>query len=206
MYKLFLNDKSINFVESTSDFQLDGINKCVSFLSESQLLIEFQNFETDDSVFNLYIICGKDITPVFNVFCSFFTVIEAAGGLIKNSAHEWLFIFRRGWWDLPKGKIDKRETPKQAAIREVGEETGINGMKILQPLPVTYHIYYLKNKRILKKTYWFEMLYDGNEKLVPQTEEDITEARWLTREEIQNITPLVYPSLTELLLCCFNRL
>ena len=29
-------------------------------------------------------------------------------------------------WGVPKGRIDKGETPKQAAIREFREETGIN--------------------------------------------------------------------------------
>ena len=51
--------------------------------------------------------------------------IIAAGGLVTNENNELLMIFRRGKWDLPKGKLDKGETIEECAIREVEEETGI---------------------------------------------------------------------------------
>ena len=39
-----------------------------------------------------------------------FTLVQAAGGLVKNESDEILLIFRRGKWDLPKGKLDKGES------------------------------------------------------------------------------------------------
>jgi len=50
-------------------------------------------------------------------------------------------IFRRGKWDLPKGKLDKGETLEQCAVREVREETGLKKIKLQSPLMTTYHTY-----------------------------------------------------------------
>jgi len=204
MYKLFLNDKSVNFVENKIDFQCNDFTLYLPFQSEYQLFAEFQKLKSSEIINHLYFICGRDVAYVFQKFCSLFTVIEAAGGLIKNNNNEYLFIFRRGWWDLPKGKIDKGETPEQAALREVNEETGISGMTISKSLPQTYHIYYLKEKPILKITHWYEMFYNGNGTLIPQTEEDIIEARWLTHDKIHKIKPLIYSSINELINSYFN--
>jgi hypothetical protein len=54
-----------------------------------------------------------------------YTIIQAGGGLVYNDAGDIMMIFRRGKWDLPKGKLDKGETIDECALREVGEETGI---------------------------------------------------------------------------------
>src|SRR5436190_10418844 len=93
----------------------------------------------------------------FREFCARFTIVQAAGGLVKNNSDEYLFIFRRGKWDLPKGKADKNETPQQTALREVQEECGLNDLEIVSGLPATYHSYPEKQKNILKHTYWFLM-------------------------------------------------
>jgi 8-oxo-dGTP pyrophosphatase MutT (NUDIX family) len=45
--------------------------------------------------------------------------IIAAGGLVLNEDKEILMIFRRGFWDLPKGKLDPDETIEHCALREV---------------------------------------------------------------------------------------
>ena len=47
--------------------------------------------------------------------------MQAAGGLVLNEKKEILLIFRRGKWDMPKGKLDKGEKLEDCAIREVGE-------------------------------------------------------------------------------------
>ena len=51
--------------------------------------------------------------------------IVAAGGIVKNEEGKTLIIFRRGFWDLPKGKVEKGEKIINAAQREVEEETGV---------------------------------------------------------------------------------
>ena len=57
-------------------------------------------------------------------------LIEAAGGLVKNENGDYLFIYRNDKWDLPKGKIEKDEKTKVAAVREVEEECGIAVSKL----------------------------------------------------------------------------
>lgn len=111
--------------------------------------------------------------------------ITAGGGLVYNSNNEILFIHRKGRWDLPKGKAEKDETIEQTSIREVEEETGVKGLKIIKALPTTYHVLKRKGKYRLKITHWFEMRTKSSEELTPQTEESITKAEWKNFEESQ---------------------
>lgn len=119
--------------------------------------------------------------------------------MVQNSQNKYLLIFRRGKWDLPKGKIDKGETIKNAATREVMEETGLHEIELRQLIYETYHIYRFKGKLALKQTFWFFMKNTGNDKLNPQTEEDIEKAQWFSAYEIQSILPLAYLSINEVL-------
>ena len=54
-----------------------------------------------------------------------FKIIKAGGGVVQNSNKEILFIYRMKKWDLPKGKLEKGETIKECAKREVEEETKV---------------------------------------------------------------------------------
>ncbi|MEM1216625.1 MAG: NUDIX hydrolase, partial [Bacteroidota bacterium] len=125
--------------------------------------------------------------------------LPAAGGVVRNFAGQWLVIFRRDSWDLPKGKIDPGETPEQAAVREVREETGLQNITLGAELPSTYHTYPdKKGRRVLKRTYWYFM--DTNETtLVPQTEEDIEQAIWMSAEQFLGEERPVYTSIRRLL-------
>ena len=76
--------------------------------------------------------------------------IQAGGGLVENELREVLFIFRRGKWDLPKGKLDRGETLEQCAIREVEEETGVRQLNLVRFLLITEHEYVERGKKILK--------------------------------------------------------
>ncbi|AFD06000.1 NUDIX hydrolase [Solitalea canadensis] len=131
--------------------------------------------------------------------CKKFHFIEAAGGLVKNSLEEYLFIHRLGKWDLPKGKLEKNESIMECAIREVEEECGITINRIIEELPSTYHMYELKGKIVLKRTYWFSMEYTGEQQLTPQTEEDITEVEWLPKEQFNKVIDNTYPAIKELI-------
>ncbi len=112
-------------------------------------------------------------------FFSLFEIVPAAGGLLINRKGETLLIFRRGFWDLPKGKIDPNETKKQAAVREVMEETGVQFVRIISKLNTTYHIYgRSKGKRILKPVYWYAM-YTTTDTVKPQKSEGIEKVVWL---------------------------
>jgi len=129
---------------------------------------------------NLY---GYEPDKMFNDFCSLHNYIEAAGGIVINQNSEHLLIKRFGIWDLPKGKVETGETVKDAAVREVCEETGLKNVEIINQLPDTFHIYQQKGKWYVKKTYWFLMNTKEDIKLVPEIKEDISEAVWMNKSE-----------------------
>ena len=131
-----------------------------------------------------------------------FQVIEAAGGMVQNAEGACLFIFRRGKWDLPKGKIDEGESVELAAVREVEEECGVKVSERGVLLQTTYHIYPYKGNLVLKPTYWFAMKVVGVPVLVPQLEEDITAAVWLKADELDQVKANTYPLILEVLSGC----
>ena len=122
-------------------------------------------------------------------------IIEAAGGLVFNEKNELLMIFRRGFWDLPKGKVDEGETLEECAVREVQEETGLHNIKLGEFLNTTYHTYTLNNQSILKPSHWYKMEHWGNEILIPQTEEDISEIKWVSKVEAHDLKDKMYPTI-----------
>lgn len=107
--------------------------------------------------------------------------IIAGGGLVFNETGEILMIFRRGKWDLPKGKLDEGETIEACAVREVMEETGLVSVERGGLIAISYHEYFdtYINEEVVKESHWFAMKALGNQPLVPQTEEDITEIKWV---------------------------
>jgi 8-oxo-dGTP pyrophosphatase MutT (NUDIX family) len=127
------------------------------------------------------------------------TVIKAAGGLVKNTEGNYLFIYRNGKWDIPKGKLEKGEKPKEGAVREVEEECGITITKCGKKIISTYHTYSMKGEVVLKKTYWYNMKYRGAEKLKPQVEEGITEVRWFNKTHMDAIKANTFPSIMDVL-------
>ena len=127
------------------------------------------------------------------------TVIEAAGGLVKNENKDLLFIYRNDKWDLPKGKIEKGETVKEAAVREVEEECSITVNKLGKQICKTYHVYIYKGDVVLKKTWWYKMKCKGQNKLVPQIEEGITDVRWFKANDLDMILTNTFPSIMDVL-------
>ena len=83
--------------------------------------------------------------------------IEAGGGVVTNPGGEVLMIYRRGKWDLPKGKRDEGEAIEDCAEREVIEETGLPEVKMGSKIGETYHVYTQGNADLLKTTHWYRM-------------------------------------------------
>jgi 8-oxo-dGTP pyrophosphatase MutT (NUDIX family) len=134
-----------------------------------------------------------------NDFKAHFSEIEAAGGLVVNELNEFLFIYRRGSWDLPKGKIDKGETKKEATMREISEETGVKNMKVIRKIMVTRHTYRGNvGRRFIKKTHWF-LLSTTKQTLIPQVTEDIEKAVWMSLQSFFNIKRPVYPNILDVI-------
>jgi len=127
--------------------------------------------------------------------------IIAAGGLVTNPKGEILWIFRRGFWDLPKGKLDEGETIQTCAVREVQEETGINNIQLHQMLCFTNHIYfdkYLKEK-VVKRTYWFQMTIPDLQEGIAQASEDIEKIEWNTLSKARHCLDHTYPNILEVI-------
>jgi 8-oxo-dGTP pyrophosphatase MutT (NUDIX family) len=128
-----------------------------------------------------------------------FKIIQSAGGLVTNQTNEVLLIFRRGKWDLPKGKLDEGENLEQCAVREVEEETGLRNITLLSPLMITYHTYHEGSKFILKESHWYNMKVKGEQKLIPQLEEEIHEIKWVKNTELQPYMKNSFPSVMDVL-------
>lgn len=113
-------------------------------------------------------------------------IIKAGGGLVRNGEGELLLIFRRGKWDLPKGKLDEGETIEACALREVEEETGVKHLALGELISVTWHEYFDKwlGEEVIKETHWFKMDVAGVPALVAQTEEDITAIEWTKKSDL----------------------
>jgi len=204
MYKVFFNDSTI-LISSGNDKSFknnitDNINlNSYDFVNQLVSDVESDKNGTD------FILVNQEINQLWKQFRSYFTEIRAAGGLVQNNEGSFLFIKRLGVWDLPKGKIEKKETPENAAVREVEEECGLTNLQIIKPLDSTFHIYrspYLPFPKnlVLKETKWFLMKYSGDEIPVPQTEELIEEVHWFPKSEIGTPMATTYRSLYEFLL------
>lgn len=125
--------------------------------------------------------------------------IEAAGGIVKRG-NQFLFIKRHGLWDIPKGKLESGEKVKDAAVREIEEECGLVAPQIVDHLIDTWHTYAHKGKNVLKKTYWYVL--DEGEKimeLVPQLEENISEVRYFSLNELDTVKANTYGSILEVI-------
>ena len=96
-------------------------------------------------------VVSQDPEETLRDFLAEFRVIQAAGGLVFNKEAQLLSILRNGMWDLPKGKIEKHEDQRAAALREVMEETGLNMINISEKIGATYHGYFEDNSVLIKK-------------------------------------------------------
>ena len=141
----------------------------------------------------------SNLDELKKAFFKKFVLVKAAGGLVYNESNEILMMFRRNKWDLPKGKLDKGETLEHCALREVKEETGLKEVQLIKSLVITYHTYDESGRHILKETHWYEMRSGSREQLVPQTGEDITEVKWVKKEEIIKLMKNAFPSIRDVL-------
>jgi 8-oxo-dGTP pyrophosphatase MutT (NUDIX family) len=185
---------------TTGDIQPAGNQLIVDTVSLSKDLLNegIEKFIQQNDGPDLILKCDN-VDSLFEDLKARFKYIEAAGGLIEQDK-KYLFIYRLDKWDLPKGKIDKGENPRQAAVRECEEECAISGLEIIKELPSTYHIYPYKNHYALKTTYWFLMKSNYSGKLVPQTEENIEKAEWLDENTIKKeVIKNTYPSILDLI-------
>lgn len=203
MYKVFFNDSSIQFGSEIKKSFKNNIIRLSDYSGLSSVNQFVDDVERTHSSLMFYVHVPNP-ESVWKHFRGYFTEISAAGGLVRNANNEFLFIKRLGVWDLPKGKIEKKESPEVAAAREVEEECGLTGLNLIKPLDSTFHIYrspFLPpdSNLVFKETKWFLMNYSGQEKPVPQEEEDIVEVRWVKPDDLKEVMKNTYSSLREFL-------
>jgi 8-oxo-dGTP pyrophosphatase MutT (NUDIX family) len=85
-------------------------------------------------------------------------------------------------WGFPKGHLETREPPAEAARREIAEETGLTELILHGPIRVIDWYFRFRGKTIHKYCHFF--LFESRVgEPVPQEDEGITECAWHPREE-----------------------
>lgn len=198
MIKIFFPDKIIYLIKDKRKYT-EKKNAVLQVIeSSTEMRRAYDELLGKKSIKEIYFF-NENEEQLFAYFSKLFKVIDAAGGLVKNKQNQWLFIFRHNKWDLPKGKLEKNESITEAAMREVEEECGITGLSIVKQLPATYHIYFLENKAVLKRTYWFEMSCTDESPLVPQAEEGITDVKWFAKSDLKNVWNNTFESVRDVM-------
>jgi 8-oxo-dGTP pyrophosphatase MutT (NUDIX family) len=203
MYKIYINQRPLKLctpLEMAQDGTPDADHLVARYPGKPKFLLNYVDLlEKASPKVREVTLFAAELDELWADFQSHYKLVPAAGGLVRNFAKQWLLIFRRGYWDLPKGKIDTDESPEEAALREVREETGLQRLELGEALPTSYHTYTdEQGRRVLKPTYWFVM--DTQETtLIPQLEEDIEEAVWMTPSHFFAQQRPVYPNIRALL-------
>ncbi len=185
MYKIYLDKTAFQLVSRDEIKELPQGKKHLrgEYHGKVGLLLNYVDAAEKSQRYDTVSIVGNDLEQLKEDFFSLFKIVEAAGGLVHNENDEILFIYRRKHWDLPKGKIDPGESKEEAAVREVMEETGLQNVERHELIYTSHHIYRnRKDKRCLKPTYWYKMT-TSDTKLKLQHEEDIEDARWMTKTD-----------------------
>ena len=193
MYRLFCNNKTLvcrNFFEQSLDADINDsvystqvfentFNRLKKWLDESDENLEINDVDND--------ILAAVVKKIFRF-------APAAGGLVLIN-NGIAAIERNGIPDLPKGHIEKNESPDEAALREVREETALSNLSIIKQLPSTFHCYLLNNQWTLKKTSWFLMKSDDEFRPKPQEEEGISKVYLLNKDNVNEFLQKTYSSI-----------
>lgn len=200
MYTVFVNDKPIFL----SNEPISGFGHEVYHAEEirfEEVLHKLRHTSTAGIC-----IYHQDLEKLWNAFKKYFKVIQAAGGLVIKNDRALLCIFRNKQWDLPKGKMEQGENPKETALREVEEECGVKELKIKKKLQITYHIFHEGNSNRLKITHWFLMTTTDSTIPTPQKEEGITLAQYISLQNIPDLYTNMYANISELIHNYLNQI
>ena len=192
MYTIFKNDQRIILTDESKYISDKKYCLWSDYREKS-----FSNWDFSEPESELILFCD-DLKDAWNEFIAKFMVIEAGGGIVRNTHKHFLVIFRNGKWDLPKGKIEAGESMEQAAMREVEEECGVKDLELGNFVDTSYHIYLEKDEWVLKLSHWYEMQSD-QKYFQPQNEEGISEVRWIDQSNMNLVLQNTYPNIVLLL-------
>jgi 8-oxo-(d)GTP phosphatase len=182
MYKVFFNRKFIVLTTEIVDHNEKTPFFYIKYINQNQIVSALKTKKTE----GIFLYHPKE-SKLWKHMMTHFPLIEAAGGLVQHQNGKVLFIYRNKKWDLPKGRIEKKEILIDGAIREVTEETGVKDLIVKKNLTQTFHVFSRNGQYKLKKTYWYLMTTSYNGLLEPQFDEGISLAEWKTKEEIPNL-------------------
>jgi ADP-ribose pyrophosphatase YjhB (NUDIX family) len=205
--KIYFGDKPVILCDDI-DKELNEIlhHPDAVFVDEvSPKAIKSMLHEIKKEEFHAGVLWNADLDKLKETFFKNFTVIEAAGGIVQNEKKDILFIKRLAKWDLPKGKIEKGENEEECAVREVTEETGVKDLHLKKKIGETHHVYDQFGKHFLKISHWYYMTCSSKQELVPQTEEHITEIKWVKTKDIKVPMENTYPSIKDILRVFFDE-
>jgi 8-oxo-dGTP pyrophosphatase MutT (NUDIX family) len=115
-------------------------------------------------------------------------VVDLSGEVPKGALIGRLDRQGRLLWSLPKGHIEQGETPEQAAVREIEEETGISGV-VLAKLGTIDFWFVAEGRRIHKTVEHFLLRATGGE--LSDADVEVTEVAWVPLTEMS--AQLAYP-------------
>lgn len=202
-YKIYINESPL-ILSQTSDladetaFERSLIHAV--YRGRPKILMNYIELLEKNKHHEGIIIQADDVDQLWRDFKSLYFYIKAGGGVVINSFGKVLLIFRRGVWDLPKGKQDPGETLAQTALREVREETGIADLRIVEKLNNGYHCYLMSKQRTLKRTRWYLMQTQNPGHLVLQKEEGIQDAAWFDPRELPKLNMPMYNNIRDVLM------
>lgn len=111
----------------------------------------------------------------------------SAGGVVYRKAGvqlEFLMIEDRyGKWTLPKGKQESGESVEETALREIREETGIDGRIVSRLTTVNYQFDHPERGKVDKEVHYFLVEHTAGVE-TPQLEE-IKQLEWLTADRVR---------------------
>lgn len=201
-YKIYVNGKPVFITDSKGAAELGlkpGKNLHVTlYIGKRKIIKNYLDMLDKNPDVEAVVLHSPNVQGLWEDFQSCFTVLEAAGGYVLSPDNKLLVFYRRGSWDMPKGKIDPGETPEMAAVREVQEETGLKTVSLGAFLMHTYHTYTQKGNRILKRTWWYKM-NSADTAVVPQVEEDIERIEWVEPGPWLAGNPEVYDSIRDVI-------
>lgn len=192
MYKVFVNDKPI-VLTTVKEKETNFKNYKLKTVNLTKVIRKLNTTSLSEVR-----LIHKKKDKLLKKFLKKLPNVIAGGGKVYNANGEVLFIYRNDKWDLPKGKVEGKENIEATAIREVEEETGVAGLKIIKPIETTYHIFKRNGRYKIKVTYWFEMKTDFSGELFPQEDEGITKVEWLDDLKIKKALTNSYANIRNL--------